>query len=353
MLYMTTNRTIPTHHFDAEHLSINSCIYLPDKYKLPLRIDLTAKIDEPGLYILFGEGHINVGTNCSDNRRLDDFIAPTRKTKNFHNHINMNEFTDIAVLYDLNEMQILINGEERYYSKKEKYMKSPAFGERNKEGFELKLACDKLVNLCIKEICITEYENSCGIIHSEAELPPAITQNYVAAPGEKLTFDKYISNLPKYFQVELIKMDEYLKSLKSLKIKRILEKNGNKITYVSSDYGFSYAINLNCDTFGHSLQWYIITSGKPETWHRKANMMEETLNRLDKHSPEMADRMFTNLLDCVGCYNTCLAKTRYQFKDKQKIACHGKLAFKMSMAGFEDVRIFVDEINRIVKETEV
>ncbi len=72
MLYMTTYRTIPTQRFDAEHLSVNSYIYLPERYRLPLRIDMTLKIDAPGFYILLGKGHINFGTLWSDNRRMDD-----------------------------------------------------------------------------------------------------------------------------------------------------------------------------------------------------------------------------------------------------------------------------------------
>jgi hypothetical protein len=40
MFYMRADRAIPTQRFDAEHLSINLYIYLPEKYKLPLRIDI-------------------------------------------------------------------------------------------------------------------------------------------------------------------------------------------------------------------------------------------------------------------------------------------------------------------------
>jgi hypothetical protein len=345
---MTTNRDIPTQRFEAEHLSINSYVYLPDKYKLPLRLDITAKIDAPGLYILLGKAHINFGTLWSDNRRIDDIVAPTRKTMAFDNHIEMNEFTDISVLYDLKEMQIIINGKERYYSKKEKYMKSPAFHEMNEEGFDLKIACDKLSNLCIKSISITEYSDTCNIFHSGEEQPAAIMRNEAITPGEKPTFEKCISRLPKDIQNEIINMDEYLKSIKPLKFKRQIEKNGNKITYVASDYGVSYAIYLSNELFDHSLQWYIITKGKPETWHRKADLMEETLNRLSNASSDFAERMFYSLEDCVGCYQNCLAKTKYQFREKQKMVCHGKLKFIMSVSGFEDVRTFVEEINQAV-----
>lgn len=36
--------------------------------------------------------------------------------------------------------------------KKERYMKSPAFSEMNKDGFEVKIACDKLVNFGLLEV---------------------------------------------------------------------------------------------------------------------------------------------------------------------------------------------------------
>lgn len=353
MLYLTTTREIPTERFDVEHLSINSYIYLPNKYKLPLKINMTVKIDAPGLYILLGKGHINFGTPWSDNRRMDDIAAPARKTMHYHNHMNMNEFTDITMSYDLKEMQITIDGEERYYSKKERYMKSPLFGEMNKEGFEVKIACDKLTNLCIKTFSITEYEDSCGIIHSGEELPAAITKNDTVAPGEKPVFEKCIALLPEHIQSEIFKTDEYLKSLKSLKFKRQIEKNGNKITYVASDYGFSYAIYLSNDIFDHSLQWYLITSGKPETWHRKADMMVEVLDRLTDTTPDFAERMFYNLDDCVGCYKNCLARTQYRFHEKTKTACHGKLKFTMNTSGFEDVRAFVAGIMLAINQPEV
>ena len=350
MLYMSTNRSIPSQRFNSELASINSYISLPEKYKLPLRIDITAKIDAPGLYFLLGKGRINIGTLYSDNRRIDDIVAPARKTISYHNGISMNEFIKISILYDYKEMQIIIDGEERYYSKKERYMKAPGFAPMNKEGFEFKIACDKLVNLCLKSVCITEYEQSCGISQSKAEPPIAITTNNMISLGEKPTFEKCISLLPEQIRNEIIKLDEHMKTFRELKIKRQLEKNGNKITYISSDYGFSYAIYLSNDMFDHSLQWYIITNGKPDTWHRKANGMEEVLERLYKKTPEFAERMFLNLDDCVGCYDNCLVKTSYYLKDKQKNVCHGKLKFKMSISGLEDVCIFLEEINCIVQE---
>jgi hypothetical protein len=229
-------------------------------------------------------------------------------------------------------------------------MKSPEFSGMNKDGFELKIACDKLVDLCIASISITEFNDTCGIIHPGTELPSGVMKNNAIAPEENPAFEKCISLLPAYIQSEILKIDEYLRMLRPLKFKRQLEKNGNKITYVSSNYGLSYAIYLSNDIFDHSLQWYIITNGKPETWHRKADMMEDTLKSLADKSPDFAERMFSNLGDCVGCYQNCLAKTQYQLQDKHKTACHGKLKFKMSASGFEDARAFIDEVNHLVQE---
>ncbi|OPJ63785.1 hypothetical protein [Clostridium oryzae] len=96
-----------------------------------MRIDLTVKIDSPAFYLFLGNGHINFGTPWSDNRRIDDIIEPNHKNRFFHNHIPMNEFVDISVIYDFKAMQIFISGEERFYSKKEKYMKSKLLKELN------------------------------------------------------------------------------------------------------------------------------------------------------------------------------------------------------------------------------
>ncbi len=354
LLLVSTGRAIPTQRFDAEHLSIQSYIQAPGTYRLPLRIDLTAKIDAPGLYVLLGKGHVNFGTMWSDNRRIDDIVSPARKTIFFDNRMAMDTLTDISLLYDFKEMQVLINGRERYHSQKERYMKSPLFKESNSpggEGFELKIACDKLTNLCLQSVTVTEYDDTCGIVHTDAELPPALTRNEAVPAGEKPTFENCISSLPLPIQEEIKAMDGYLKSLKVFKFKRQLEKNGNKITYVASEYGFSYAVYLSNDLFDHSLQWYIITNGKPETWHRKADRMEDTLNYLNEADPAFAARMFLRLDDCVGCYPGCLARTRYAFEGKAKMACHGKLKFTMSASGFADARKLINAIAAVVKDS--
>lgn len=56
------------------------------------------------------------------------------------------------------------------------------------------------------------------------------------ADGDKPTLEKCISLLPEKIRNEINDIDTYLKSLQPLKFKRLIEKNGNKTTYVAADY---------------------------------------------------------------------------------------------------------------------
>ncbi|WP_242835290.1 hypothetical protein [Ruminiclostridium papyrosolvens] len=84
MLYITTTRRLST-DFEKENMALDSYVYIPGTFKLPLRIDISAKIDSQGLYLLLGNGHINFGTPWSDNRRIDDLVEPNCKPRFFHN----------------------------------------------------------------------------------------------------------------------------------------------------------------------------------------------------------------------------------------------------------------------------
>ncbi|WP_310602898.1 hypothetical protein [Anaerosporobacter sp.] len=348
LLYMTTTRKTMTTRFNSPELKRDSYIYIKKFFKLPLRVDLMVKIDTPGLYVFFGNGHLNFGTPWSDNRRMDDIVEPNSKPRSFDNYIPMNEFVNISIIYDLKEMQILINGEERYYSKKEKYMKSSLFKEMNEDGFELKIACDKRTEVYIKTVSVREFEDTANIVHSDDLLTvKEQTKEIDEKEVIKHTFESCTLNLPVDIKAEVVKMDGFLKSLKPMKFKRQIEKHGNKITYVASDYGFSYGILPSYDTMHHELQWYILTNCKPEFWHRKADMMEETLNELAKKDLLLAQRMFDNLNECVGC-SPCVVKTSYNFNGRKKIVCHGQMELKMKVSDFEDVREFINTINELL-----
>ena len=69
-----------------------------------------------------------------------------------------------------------------------------------------------------------------------------------------MIFEDVLQKMPKKFQSVFIDMDKYLKALRPMKFKRVLDKNGNKITYVASDYGISYMFKLD-EGFKHNFQW--------------------------------------------------------------------------------------------------
>jgi hypothetical protein len=148
------------------------------------------------------------------------------------------------------------------------------------------------------------------------------------------------------FQNEIIETDGFLKSLRPMKFKRVIDKGGGKITYVASDFGVSYSVKMSGEQFLHNFWWYIIHKGKPETWHRKADHMEEALVEIAKNDMSLSERIFNAFKDCDHCYGAgCLAKTIYTFDDKKRLTCHGRVNLGMCQEDFHDVREFFRCVN--------
>lgn len=342
---ITTSRV--STNFEYKHLPINAYVAVPKECKLPFRIDLCMKLDSPELYLMIGNGHLTFGSYWSDNRRLDDIIAPNHKPNVFHNQIPLNEFVNIAVIYDNQFMEVRVNEEVRYYSEKERYMRASYKKDYGDANFPIKISCSKYTNLIIKDILITEYDERVPSNSIHHLIPSPITRNEAVQLNEKPTLEACISLLPVLLREEIIKTDTFLRTLNPMKFRRQIEKNGNKITYLASDYGFSYNIYPSNDTLYHSLSWYIITNGKPEQWHRKTDLMEQTLNKLAESNCDLAEKLFTNLKECIGCC-PCIVKTLYEFNGKKKLSCHGLMDFKMYPSDFLDVRNFIKTINELV-----
>ena len=185
-------------------------------------------------------------------------------------------------------------------------------------------------------------------IMSNIVLPPGqkpTYENIVSALNGKPTFDAMIANLPGDIRARVTEIDGYLRSYKPIKFKRTLEKNGNKISYIASEAGVSYAIYLSRDLLTHSLQWYILTNSRENWGKRVANNLEATLERLAAEDPAFAVRIFSYLRDCTGCYGPgCGARSPYTFQNKTTQSCHGKIEFKMSVSEFDDVLRLVQAI---------
>ncbi len=341
ILNMTVNHSNPLNHCKP---GIRCLHYaeIPGLFRLPFRIDIAVNIDVPALYIMPGEGHVNFGVHF-DNRRLDDICEPQNKINHFDSHIIFNEYNEVSLIYDLKEMQILINGEERFYSNKEKYMKSPLLKSMNEDGFPLKISCTKHTHAKIKSICVTQYDSTARILHTRDPL-----EDKYVIPAEKPTFDNCILGLPKTLRDKVSDMDEWLLSLRPMRFRRQVDKRGEKISYVASEQGFSYSVHISKNTLFHTLQWYILTGSKKTWGQRKANRMEETLNFLAQSDPNYANRMFNKLYECVGGYGPgCVARTPYTFSGKKIIACHGKMVFNMNISEFDDAKRFISAVNEL------
>ena len=139
---------------------INSYILLPQKFYLPVKITFMINSDDVGFYLLFGNGRINFNDyGACDNRCYNDIVEPSLKPMpKFDNFLPKNKDVIIEVIYDYKFMQININGEERYFSAKEKYMKSKLTKEKNDEGFVLRFAIEQSEGLLIKDFTVTQYD---------------------------------------------------------------------------------------------------------------------------------------------------------------------------------------------------
>ena len=169
----TPLRTFFYRYLDA----INAYITLPQRFHLPVKISFTANTSGSGfLYFLFGDGRVNFKNNeYDDSRSRNDIVKPDINTvrPSFNNFVPPNEDVTIEVIYDYKFMQVNIGGEERYYSEKEKYMRSRLTKEKNEEGFALRFAIEQSESAVIKDITVTQYDGGeevpCVRIHSSRE----------------------------------------------------------------------------------------------------------------------------------------------------------------------------------------
>ena len=157
-LNFSLNTTLRT-EFHKEIDTINTYAFLPQKFHLPVKINFTANTNGNGFYLLFGTGRVNFNYNYNDNNRsYNDIVAPDLETKNrIYNFLPKNKDVMIQIIYDYKFMQVYIDGEERYFSTKEKYMKSRLTKEKNTEGFGIRFAIEQSEKVLLKQFSVTQY----------------------------------------------------------------------------------------------------------------------------------------------------------------------------------------------------
>lgn len=351
----------PPHNYRHKNTVVRSYLQAEGLYRLPLRIDMTVSLDAPSLCVMLGDtGRIHFCSAWDDNRRIEDIAGPPMEGKGlfFANQMPLNTPTQITIIYNLKSMQVLINGEQRYYSVKERYMKSRDFSALNAAGFTLKLSCLKRTEVVVhsfkiaqgkKEFEVNPQENMPEPVLCNVALRPGDKPNYdniLAALGGKPTFEAVTANLPDEIRTKVMEVDGFLRSYKPLKFKRTLEKNGNKVSYVASEAGVSYAVYLSRDLLTHSLQWYILTNSRENWGKRVANGLEPTLEKLAEEDEAFAERIFSYLRDCTGCYGAgCGGRSPYTYRNRTRQSCHGKIEFKMSVSEFDDAMRLIKAIH--------
>lgn len=333
-------------HFDRFTEPITHYVFIPEKYRLPMKIELTVKIDSPMFYVLLGKGHISFNSSWNDNRRISDIAEPSIKPINFNNAMPINTDVDISILYGTKFMQIMINGEERYYTEKSAYMKKSLIADMNENGLELGLMCSKRTKLLVKNVTVTEYgmEEEFVNAHDLCELPLLSVDK-----TEKSDFEGCISHLSRDLQEKIMEVDRYLLGHKKLGIKRKVEGTYKacRVTYLSKE-GFSYMLIITQNIMYHYFWWYIVSNYKYENKYggRKNDLTSETLQRIQEKNPELAKILFDLYISCYGCYPGCAARTMYEFDGVKKITCHGKMLFKMTIEDFD----YVTELMKVIEE---
>lgn len=341
------NQNVSFHAFDQP---INAFVKLPGRYKLPLQIDLTVNVSVPGFYFLLGQGHLSFATR-QDNRSIGDILNPDcKKPRSFYNSVALNRNTHVRIIYGLKFMQIVIDEETRYFSKRESYMRAHDFSEKNANGFEIMLAPGKLSRILIKEISVIEYPEDPPAIPIENEIRSA---RLSITKGVKANFEECISALSDEIKQELLSLNDFLMSQKDLKIKRKIEgdHSGCKITYTSS-LGFSYALLISDELLDHFFWWYMVSNYKYNGQYmgRKNDFTNEMLNLADHLSPETAFRLVRCFNPCVSCTNGCKARTAYEFRGEKFTTCHGKLCFGMDLQVFPDIRFLFDVLRQVLAQ---
>jgi len=353
-------------------MKVPSYIYLPNKFRAPLEINLTIRINAPELHVMLGGGLLSFGliSGGTNMRDISGESHATGKGRYFNHLIPFGEFFTLRILYGLECMLIEVNGEPRYYSESERYMTSKAFPGLNGEGLEFRITCRRHSELAVKECAITEYDNG-----GPAWLRPETPVKPYAAFADKTTkpdLGYCVSGLNKDIKDEIMKTNESILKLTPLKLKRKIEGTGSRfcrITYIS-DYGFSYHVHTEANMAVHYMNWILYNTRREQVKYggvRKRELTAETLVKLSETSPEFAARMYGNLIECDGCACVGLPKecgldgcvmcgnktyglcsTLIAFGGDKKASCHGKMEFVATPSGFADARRVIETVNGIL-----
>lgn len=308
--------------------------YVPGKYKLPFRIDMTAKIsyitNPPSQFTWYiGKGNVYFNGGYTE---FCDILTGDKGTPNsiYYNDIPSKEYVDISITYGSKAMWITINEKCCLYSNESAYIKllhDNTVLDELKNGLDIAICGGTGTKLDIKSLMIIEYESD----------EPKIPEEIMNVP-ELSTFEWYVKGLPQRLQEEMIKTDKFLMNdMKNiLKFKRAIDKYGH-LTY-KSPCGFQYTIPDHGVGEFHETNW---------DWMKKPDYTNVILKKLAESSPEFADKLFEKLWDCSS--PTCKRVSLNEHNGKSKIGCRSTIVFNWLPSEFEDVRKVVAAVNEVVR----
>jgi len=164
-----------------------------------------------------------------------------------------------------------------------------------------------------------------------------------------MAFANVLAKLPPKFLNKVIEVDTFLKSLRPLKFRRTVEKDNKKITYISSDYGISYAITISGTEVSHHFGWYYLRNKEEKIWFRKTDYFVETLTEIAQTNPSSAERIFNSINKCSSCKGNPCSAISYLYSGQRQLACYGRIILPISHEGFDDALLFFKNLNNLVE----
>ena len=252
---------------------------IPQKFRLPFRINLTLKADATNFNILMGNGyvHFSHAPNESGNgmRRQDIFTGKEEFTKqDYYAELPLNEYINLSVVVGSKITWIEINGHCYYPTRKAQYINLLEKGDLPDDftnGLEIaigagKIGVNKGTQLVIRSIEIIEYGSD------EPDVPEEIANFPDLSPAEWR-----IRSLPHELR-DTIKTDEHLAQYMkgSIELRKIIDEYGNVSIMLSS--GVQY--KLQEPEAGEQSKWI-----KNDRWKQDYTPDPIALNVIEAHKP--------------------------------------------------------------------
>jgi len=303
-------------------------IDVPGKYKIPFRIDMTARVkyyqlnqiaSQLTLYINNGSVYFNGGHTSVTDILTGDDVPPSFID---YNDIPTEEYVDISITCGSEMIWVVVNGKFCFASDKIKHAID--------DTADISICGGTATRVSFKSFAVTEYEDD------EPDVPAELTNLPDLPP-----FEMFVKGLPLAIQDEMFKLDEFLLvDMKlGMKFRRSINKKGH-LTYEAT-CGFRFEIREHGAGLNFMTAW-VKTEKKPD-------YTNEIILKLAETAPEFAEKMFEKVHGCEVHLRGCARTVTYELMGKRKLSCCGRMNIKMDANGFADLKGFIAAASEVVK----